>query len=145
MAGPSEPLAFLRVGTDAETADAVTRSHLSDGLVVGWYGEDGVVIDAEVTLAEPPPTLAGRYGAWEFWARWTAAECRAKLADIPIVLWLREHGLEPPPPPPGEGARVEVVTLALDDLTVSVGRVAIAHRRQAFPRARGSCRSGAGR
>ena len=74
-------------------ADAVTRSHLSDGRVVGWYGEPGVVIDAELSEAVPPPALTSRFGAEDFWARWTSAECAAKLAGVPMHLWLGRHGL----------------------------------------------------
>jgi hypothetical protein len=97
-------------------ADAVTRSHLGDGRVVGWYGEPGVVVDAEVDTAEPPAELARRYGREQFWARWTAAECRAKLADVPIALWLREHGLD------GGPGHVETSHEALPGVVVSLGR-----------------------
>lgn len=103
--------ARLRVGTDLP--DAVTRSHLADGRVVGWYGEPGVVVDAEID-GPVPPALAAAYGEQDFWARWTAAECAAKLADVPIAIWLRQHGLS------AVGAEIE--TLRLDDLMVSVGR-----------------------
>ena len=44
-------------------ADAVTRSHLADGRVVGWYGEPGTVIDAEIRDAEPPRLARARFGA----------------------------------------------------------------------------------
>lgn len=82
---------------------------------MGWYGERGVVIDAEIR-GPVPPALAGRFGAHDFWARWTQAECAAKLADVPVQLWITAHGLGP--------AGYEVETLELDDLVVSVG-----HRR----------------
>ena len=95
-------------------SDAVTRSHLPDGRVVGWYGDPGVVVDAEVAGATPPPALVERFGAAGFWERWTAAECAAKLADVPMHLWLREHGLD------HAGARV--VTTRRDGLVLSVGR-----------------------
>lgn len=108
MPAPSES---LRIGTDLP--DAVTRSHLSDGRVVGWYGEPGVVIDAEVD-GPVPPALASRFGAHDFWARWTQAECAAKLADVPMQLWISEHGLGP--------AGYEVETLERDDLVISVGQ-----------------------
>jgi hypothetical protein len=111
---PSE----VRVGTAAETADAVTRSHLPDGRVVGWYGDPGVVIDAEVADATPPTALVARFGAAGFWERWTAAECAAKLADVPMHLWLREHGLA------HSGALVE--TIRRDGLVLSVAR-AVTH------------------
>ena len=74
----------------------MTRSHLPDGRVVGWYGGPGVVLDAELSDVLPPPRLAARFGTEDFWARWTAAECAAKLADVPMHLWLRRHGLTHP-------------------------------------------------
>ena len=95
---------------------AVTRSHLSDGRVVGWYGEPGVVVDAELGAGVPPARLAARYGATDFWARWTATECRAKLAGVPIAAWLRRHGLD------GGPGRVETLPDALPGIIVSVGR-----------------------
>lgn len=104
----------MRVGSVEDLADAVTRSHLADGRVVGWYGDPAYVIDAEIRGHEPQHLVA-RFGAEDFLGRWTRAECAAKLADVPMQVWLGEHGLEP------FGALVE--TLVLDDLVVSVGRV----------------------
>lgn len=95
-------------------ADAVTRTTVADGRVVGWYGDPSYVIDAEVTAAPVPPALAARFGTLDFWPRWTRAECAAKLADVPIVIWLHDHELT-------SGDAV-VETFALGDLTVSVGR-----------------------
>lgn len=111
-------LADLRVGTETAMADAVTRSRLGDGRVLGWYGEPGVVLDAEIADSTPPAALAARYGADRFWERWTAAECGAKATGVPMHLWLREHGLSP-----GSASDAVVVeTLTLDDLVVSIGR-----------------------
>lgn len=87
----------MRIGSAAETADAVTRSHLADGRIVGWYGDPAMVIDAELTDQPVPPALAGRYGTADFWGRWTRTECAAKRADVPISVWLAEHGLDPAP------------------------------------------------
>ena len=98
-------------------ADAVTRSHLPDGRVVGWYGDAGVVIDAELRHAPPPRALASRFGETDFWSRWTRAECAAKLADVPMQLWLRLHGLD------GPGATTATtVTVTLEDAVISVAR-----------------------
>jgi hypothetical protein len=94
-------------------ADAVTRSHLGDGRVVGWYGAPGTVVDAEIRGASPPAHLVARFGAEDFIGRWTRAECAAKLADVPMHLWLRRHGLTAP--------GVEVETIALEDVVISVG------------------------
>lgn len=98
----------VRVGS--RLPDAVTRSHLADGRVVGWYGAAGTVIDAELTEQPVPPALAARYGTDDFWGRWTRTECAAKAADVPIALWLAEHGLDR-----GVGE-----TFLLEDITVTV-------------------------
>jgi hypothetical protein len=104
----------VQVGGAADLADALTRSHLSDGRVVGWYGEPGMVIDAELSDAAPPPALASRFGAEDFWVRWTGAECAAKLAGVPMHLWLRRHGLG------HEGAEVE--SFERDGIVICVAR-----------------------
>ena len=104
----------IRIGTVQEMADAVTRSHVGDGRVVGWYGDPGAVVDAEIRDAAPPAHLASRFGAEDFLARWTRAECAAKLADLPMHLWLRRHGLGT--------AGAEVETFEVADLVVSIGR-----------------------
>jgi hypothetical protein len=93
-------------------ADAVTRSRLADGRVVGWYGDASFVVDAEIAGQPIPPALAARFGGEGFWERWTAAECAAKAYDVPIALWLREHGLD-------TGA-LEVTTVHVEGLVVSV-------------------------
>jgi hypothetical protein len=108
---PSDP-ADLRIGTGDEMSDAVTRSHLSDGRTVGWYGDAEVVIDAEIASAPVPPALAARHGVDRFWERWTAAECGAKASDVPLELWIREHGLSAGP--------VAVSTFRWLDLVVSL-------------------------
>lgn len=120
MLAPSEVRALLRWGTPQEVADATNRSYLGDGRVVGWFGAAGVVVDAELHAVIPPRALAARYGSQDFWERWTAAECRAKLANVPIVLWLRRHGLD------GDLDGVDVLTCRYrtDGITVSVARSA---------------------
>ena len=104
----------LRIGTATEMSDAVTRSHLGDGRVVGWYGAPGTVVDAEIRDAVLPAHLVARFGAQDFLGRWTRAECAAKLADVPMHLWLERHGLT-------SGA-VEVETSEVEDVVVSVAR-----------------------
>ncbi|WP_328650047.1 hypothetical protein OG598_16820 [Micromonospora sp. NBC_00330] len=110
----------LRIGTPADLADAATRSHLDDGRCVGWYGPSTpgwrVAIDAERADAPVPPALARRFGAADFWARWTRAECCCKLADVPVAAWWRRHGL-------GTQAAGSAVwrTLRLADLVLTVG------------------------
>ena len=107
-----DPLTHLRIGTAAEMADAVTRSHVGDGRVVGWYGRADTVIDAEISDAAPAARLVARFGAEDFLHRWTRAECAAKLADVPMHVWLQRHGLT--------AGGVEAVTVAMGDLVVSV-------------------------
>lgn len=111
MPAPSELARSLRIGR--HLPDAVTRSYLADDRVVGWYGARGVVIDAEIADQPVPATLGEHFGTEDFWARWTQAECAAKLADLPVLLWVRLHGLG------AAGYRVE--TIRLEDLVVSVG------------------------
>lgn len=120
MPGPSESrtqraLKHLRIAKSLP--DAVTRSHLADGRVVGWYGDSGVVIDGEIADQQVPRALAARFGTdsapAEFWVRWTQAECAAKLADVPIALWITRNGLT--------AASHDIITLRLDDVVVSVG------------------------
>ena len=104
----------LRIGTAAEMSDAVTRSHLGDGRVVGWYGSPGTVVDAEIRHAVPPAHLVARFGAEDFLGRWTRAECAAKLADVPMHLWLERHGLT--------SGSAEVETVEIEDVVISVAR-----------------------
>lgn len=107
----------LRVGLPETMEDATTRSHLADGRVIGWFGDPGIVIDAELTGSPIPPALAARYGREDFWPRWTRAEVAAKLADVPIILWVRQHGLT--------SHRFEVSTLVdapTEGVVVSLGR-----------------------
>ncbi|MFC0509141.1 hypothetical protein [Micromonospora costi] len=110
---------YLRVGTPAELAGAVTRSHLDDGRCVGWYGPPAagwrVAVDAERAGAPVPPALARRFGTADFWARWTRAESLCKLADVPVAAWWRRHGLSIPP----DSAAVWR-TVRLADLVVTV-------------------------
>jgi hypothetical protein len=96
VAAPSDPLALLRVGTDAELSGYAARSHLSDGRVVAWTGPAGpaaaaVAVDAEIERPVPP-ALAARHGTAGFWERWTRLECLAKLTGVPVVL-LQRAGL----------------------------------------------------
>ncbi|MEV6811944.1 hypothetical protein [Micromonospora sp. NPDC051296] len=119
----------LRVTSAAESADAVTRSHLADGRCVGWYAPSipgwRVAIDAEDASGPVPSALARRFGRTDFWARWTRAECLAKLTDVPIATWWQRHGLEVPP-----GTAWLWRTLTLADLVVTVAFTATGpHRR----------------
>lgn len=100
------------------------RSYLGDGRAVLWAagrprrraaGLRGAV-DAEIADRPVPRSLAARYGCCTetFWPRWTAVEVSCKLRDIPVPVWLREHGLLPDP-------ALAVRTFRLDDLVISCG------------------------
>lgn len=114
--------ASLKVVDGAAAPGSLTRSHTSDLRTVGWYGSVPpgweLAIDAEVTGAAVPPALADRFGRDSFWARWTRAESLSKLLRVPIVLWLRRHGLQVPPNLPAVWR-----TLTMAGLTVSVACV----------------------
>ncbi|SCL32566.1 hypothetical protein GA0070616_4497 [Micromonospora nigra] len=109
----------LRVDTPAGSAAATTRSHLGDGRCVGWYGPPTVgwqvAVDAEHADAPVPEALARRFGPADFWPRWTRTECLCKLADVPVVVWWRRHGLGIPP-----GTVAVWRTLRVADLVVTV-------------------------
>lgn len=96
-------------------APAATRSRLADGRVVGWFGVDEVVLDAELAEARVPAALAARFGTEDFWGRWTATECAAKAHDVPIMMWIRQHGLR--------AGDLLVETFRWRDLVVSVAPV----------------------
>ncbi|WP_433532358.1 hypothetical protein ACQPYA_10150 [Micromonospora sp. CA-263727] len=132
----SEPVAVLlataprhlRVASAADSGGAVTRSHLADGRCVGWYAPPApgwrVAVDAEQAAGPLPPALARRFGAADFWARWTRAECLSKLADVPVAAWWQRHGLEVP-----SGTPWLWRTLTLADLVVTVAFATDPHRR----------------
>lgn len=92
----------LRVGPAGEVPSGGIRSYLSDGRVVRWRpAAHGVwAIDAELSGRPVPPALAAATGihrSADFWPAWTRAECAAKLLDVPILVWVRRHGLSPGP------------------------------------------------
>ncbi len=91
---------YLRIGSPAAMASAVTRSHVGDFRCVGWYGPvpEGwaIAVDAEISSAAVPDPLSSRFGVDRFWERWTLAECLCKLAGVPMLAWWRRNGLEPP-------------------------------------------------
>ena len=125
-----EARVHLRVGSPAEMAAAVTRSHLADFRCVGWFGPVppgwAVVVDAEIATAAVPAPLARRFGADGFWARWTRAECLCKLAGVPMLAWWPAHGLDVPDDFAGVWR-----TLRLRDLVVTVAAGPAVSRRAA--------------
>ena len=121
----------LRVGSVEEMAGAITRSHLPDFRCVGWYAAPpagwSVVIDAEYAGQVVPAPLARRFGTAEFWPRWTRAECLCKLADVPMLAWWPEHGLDVPADFVGTWRTVLLPSEA-GDLVVSVAMAPVVHR-----------------
>jgi hypothetical protein len=88
-------------------------------------------VDAEISTQPVPEALAARTGITApdaFWPRWTAVEVACKLLDVPVVMWISEHGLNP-----GDAADRGMVwrTVAYLDLTITAGGV----RQPASPRA----------
>jgi hypothetical protein len=79
------------------------RSYLADGALVQWLppidAHPDVVrwaVDAEIGTQPVPVALAARTGVRDparFWPRWTAIEATVKLLDVPVIVWLAEHGL----------------------------------------------------
>jgi hypothetical protein len=102
-------------------------SYLGDGRQVVWEPErpGRIAVDAEVFSRPVPAALAARFGpssARAFFAAWTQAECAAKLNAIPIVVWLRERGLQGDP-------RLETATHVIGDVVVTTARVRTRHGR----------------
>ena len=98
--GEVEVEMHLRIGSPVSLTGAVTRSYLPDGRCVAWVGPvppgTAIAIDAELVNMPVPDALERRFGAEEFWRRWTRAECAAKLSGIPMAVWVQRHGLDVP-------------------------------------------------
>ncbi|MEP6464545.1 MAG: hypothetical protein ABJC62_14295 [Frankiaceae bacterium] len=94
------------------------RCYLGDGRSVLWASGGALrcAVDAEIAGRSVPRALARRYGAEpaRFWPRWTAVEVVCKLRNVPLPVWLRQHGLVPDPD-------LAVRTFRLADLVVSCG------------------------
>jgi hypothetical protein len=90
-------------GREAARGSGV-RSHLADGRTVTWEPSPGTpgraAVDAELADQDVPRALGARFPAEAadpraFWRSWTRAETLAKLAGVPILVWLTRHGLQP--------------------------------------------------
>jgi hypothetical protein len=100
---PGVAPADLVVGAAADRRDGWARSYLADRRLVQWRPPVaalpsicGWAVDAEIAAQRVPTALAERTGVGDpavFWPRWTAVEVAAKLLDVPVVMWLAEHGL----------------------------------------------------
>ena len=135
----TEPEAALvgAIGAALEITDADgshqchlgTHSRVADGRQLCWRPSKlrsaSFAVDAEIITQPVPPALRARLAAAvetaEFWRRWTRAEVCAKLFDVPIVVWVRRHGLPDQSLTRLGGQRVHLVTTAVDDLAVTYG------------------------
>jgi hypothetical protein len=112
----------LPAGTERRSDD-LSRAHLADGRVVTWRAahrdlRGHVAIDAELAAQKPPAALMRRFGPLDyrqFWTRWTQVEVACKLLDVPVVVWLRRHGLDATP------AQIDLCTDVGAGVVVSVG------------------------
>lgn len=105
------------------------HSRLADGRMLCWQPPtppgQHLAIDAELEQQPVPPALAKRYATSDprlFWPLWTRAETRAKLHDIPIVVWLRAHDLWSEE---DHDPVAEVVTTVRSGVVVSYGASAL--------------------
>lgn len=97
--------AEVRLGPAGEAPAQAARSHLGDGSCLSWSPPAVppdllVAVDAELAARRVPPALAVWAGSLPpalFWQRWTRVEASCKLRDVPVVLWLRTHGLHEDP------------------------------------------------
>lgn len=105
----------------ASSRRAVT--YLDDGCQVVWEPSRPLgrfACDAERFDRWPRAKLVQRYGfssdPFVFACEWTRAEVAAKLADVPVALWLRLRGRFP---------RIDAITLALREraVVITVGTV----------------------
>jgi hypothetical protein len=97
-------------------------SYLSDGRQVVWEPRDpcagGLAVDAELLSQSVPPALATRFAPKSrlaFFVAWTQAECTAKLLSVPVLVWLREHGLRGDP-------HLRLRTILCRDIVITIGR-----------------------
>lgn len=107
------------------------RSYDHRGRCWAFPAEDGqrAAIDVERLDRPVDVGLVERWGATsteQFIRRWTVAETLAKLDDVPILLWLADHGLPSLPkdsdsPPRRGGVRIVHFTLPEENLVVTVG------------------------
>lgn len=88
LAGPA------RVVPDPHGCRGGTHTRLADGRRLCWAPTglapgDRYAVDAELADQPVPRALGRGLTPERFWWLWTRAEARAKLADVPIAMWLR--------------------------------------------------------
>lgn len=87
-------------GTPCAEGCSGIHSYTADDTRWCWAGASRGrhAIDAELTVADPPPHLARRAVGLDFWPSWTQLEVVAKLTDTPSLALLSTHGLGAPLP-----------------------------------------------
>lgn len=102
-----------------------THTRLADGRLLCWAPDSvlegcAYAVDAEIAEQPVPRALARRSGlvGREFWRLWTRAEARAKVRDVPIIVWIDRVEWTADADLP-DGPRVEVDTVEIGDLVVS--------------------------
>ena len=113
---------------DRSSYPGAARCYLADGRGVAWNPSDTngfrLAIDAELIAQRIPPSVVRRARLTEpvepldFWRRWTQAEVLAKLLDVPILMWVRQHGLDVPDL---VGESIALRTVVHDDLVLTYG------------------------
>ncbi len=99
----------------------VTRSYDAHGRVLAWRPpslDGGWACDVEASTTEAP-ALAARFGCsgGSLLQRWVLTETVAKLLDVPVLAFSRQHGLLPESPvgvpfeAPGFGRRIRLLAL----------------------------------
>lgn len=100
---------------DHDPAHPWAHSWTADGRRVCWRPAlppgTAVAVDAELADQPVPPSLHRRHpvAAEQFWRDWTRTEVAAKLAGIPVLVWIARYGFTA-----GQGR-----TWRHDDLVVS--------------------------
>jgi hypothetical protein len=101
----------LRAGAAPPPREAAAWAYDARGHRLCWLAEPSgrAACDLEWRASEPRPALARLAPPGvDFWRFWVLAELAAKLADVPILEWLRRYRRGAAPPLPA-GARALVV------------------------------------
>lgn len=120
----------LRLHTSRGHACAAgTHSRLSDGRTLCWQPGDsaraGHAVDGELADQAVPDVIARRLGPGvdDPWGRWTRAEVCAKLADVPILVWITTRDWPPAGDVEVDGTRIRLVTHQVAGVVISLGKV----------------------
>lgn len=120
------PLEVTRAG-DAHRCVGGTHTRLGDGRQLCWAPAAALdsmtyAVDAEIADRGVPVALGRRTGITRpdvFWPLWTRAEARAKVRDVPILVWIGAVDWTHDGDLPGAHEVASVLTRRVDDLVVS--------------------------